>query len=105
MDIPTSLTLEVGETYNLTLPGLTTAGYQWTYEMTHEGDSVVAVSAVLSSASSHESTQPAIGVSRNETFEIQALQAGRATLRFKQARLWEQNQPPLKEYLIEILIQ
>jgi predicted secreted protein len=105
MDIPTSLTLEVGETYSLTLPGLTTAGYQWTYEMTHAGDSVVSVRAVPSSASSHESAQPAIGASRNETFEIQALKAGQATLRFKQARSWEQKQPPLKEHSIEIVIQ
>jgi len=30
MDIPTSLNLEVGETYSLRLPGLATAGYQWT---------------------------------------------------------------------------
>ncbi|MBW4474765.1 MAG: protease inhibitor I42 family protein [Stenomitos rutilans HA7619-LM2] len=46
-----------------------------------------------------------MGASRNETFEIQALKAGQATLRFKQARSWEQNQPPLKEYQIEVVIQ
>jgi len=105
MDIPTSLHLEVGETYSLTLPGLATAGYQWTYEITHEGDSVVAVAAVPSSASSHASAQPAIGSSRNEIFAVQALKPGQATLRFKQARSWERNQPPLTEYAIEIVIQ
>ncbi|MBD2038800.1 protease inhibitor I42 family protein [Leptolyngbya sp. FACHB-321] len=105
MDIPTSLSLEVGETYSLTLPGLATAGYQWTYEMTHEGGSVVAITAVPLTASRHESAQPAIGTNRDESFEIQALKAGQATLRFKQARSWEENQPPLKEYQIEVVIR
>jgi len=105
MDIPNSLNLEVGETYSLTLPGLATAGYQWTYEITQSGDSMVAIATVPSEAGNHESAQPAISSSRNETFEIQALKAGHATLQFKQARSWEQNQPPLKEYHIEIVIQ
>lgn len=105
MDIPRNLTLKVGERYRLTLPGLATAGYQWTYEITQSADSVVTVAAVPSSASRHESAQSAIGASRNETFEIQALKAGQVTLRFRQGRSWEQNQPPLKEYEIEIVIQ
>ncbi|MBW4695620.1 MAG: protease inhibitor I42 family protein [Lyngbya sp. HA4199-MV5] len=46
-----------------------------------------------------------IGASRNEAFEIQALKAGQAMLHFKQARSWEQNQPPRKEYQIEVVIQ
>ncbi|MCY7324102.1 MAG: protease inhibitor I42 family protein [Phormidesmis sp. CAN_BIN36] len=105
MDIPTSLNLDVGETYSLTLPGLATAGYQWKYEITQSDDSVVAVVAIPSEARSHESAQPAIGSSRNETFAIQALKPGQATLRFKQGRSWEQDQPPLKEYQIEIVVR
>ncbi|KAM3116330.1 protease inhibitor I42 family protein [Phormidesmis sp. 146-33] len=103
MNIPTSLNLEVGETYSLTLPGLATAGYQWTYEITQSGDSMVAVIAVPSEAGNHESAQPAIGSSRNEIFAIQALKPGRTTLRFRQGRSWEQS--PLKEYSIEVAVQ
>jgi len=43
MDIPATRELGVGETYRLTLPGLATAGYQWTYEITQSDDSVAAV--------------------------------------------------------------
>jgi predicted secreted protein len=105
MDIPTSLNLEVGETYRLILPGLATAGYQWTYEITQSGDSVIDVATVLSETSNDESAQPAIGSSRNEIFEIRALRRGQAKLWFKQGRSWERDQPPLKEYQIEIVIQ
>jgi len=105
MDIPTSLTLEVGETYSVTLPGLATAGYQWTYEITQSGDSMVAVAAVPSEAGNHESAQPAIGSSRNEVFEIQALRPGQVMLWFRQGRSWERDQQPIKEYRIEVVIQ
>ena len=104
MDIPTSLNLKVGETYSLTLPGLGTSGYQWTYEITQSDDSVVAVIALPSEVSS-QSAQPAIGSSRNEIFAIQALRPGQATLRFRQGRSWERDQPPLKEFQIEVVIQ
>ena len=104
MDIPTTLNLKVGETYSLTLPGLGTSGYQWTYEITQSDDSVVAVIALPSETSS-QSAQPAIGSSRNETFAIQALRPGQATLQFRQGRSWEQSQPPLKEYQIEVVIK
>ena len=105
MDIPTSLNLKVGETYSLTLPGLGTSGYQWTYEITQSDDAVVAVAAIPSEASRPESAQPAIGSSRNEIFAIQALRPGQATLRFRQGRSWERDQPPLKEFQIEVVIQ
>lgn len=105
MNIPTSLDLKVDETYSLTLPGLATAGYQWTYEITQSDDAVVTVAAVPSEAERYESAQPAIGSSRDEIFAIQALKPGRATLRFKQGRSWERDQPPLKEFQIEIAVQ
>ena len=105
MDISTSLNLKVDDTYNLTLSGLATAGYQRTYKITQSDDLVVAVAAIRSETSNHESAQPAIGSSQNETFAIRALKPGQATLRFKQGHSWERDQPPLKEHQIKVVIQ
>ena len=107
MEIPALLELEVSETYSLTLPGLATAGYQWTYEITQIDDSVVDVSALPfeEKGLDRELASVRIGSSQDETFHIRALKAGNASLRFVQRRSWEQDRPPLKEYQIEIVVR
>ena len=101
-EIPTTLELKVGETVHLTLPGLATAGYRWSYEIT-QADAAIAVSAVSPDSSPIESDIP-VGSSSDEHFEIRALKPGQAILRLVQRRSWEQ-QPPIAEHQIDIIVR
>ena len=101
-EIPTTLELKVGETVRLTLPGLATAGYRWSYEITQTNAAIDVSTAASDSVAIGAS--PTVGASNDESFTIRALESGQASLRFVQRRSWEQ-QPPLKEYQIEIVVQ
>lgn len=103
MEIPTKIDLGIDKTYTLRLPGLGTAGYLWTHEVIENGD-LVDVSEMTV-----EDLQPdvgdlstSVGSSRDEVFTIRALKAGHSAIRFVQKRPWESNQPPLKEYILEV---
>ena len=91
----------------LDLPGLATAGYRWTCEITQPDEAVVEVSNVTSEhSSSNRGSEPLpVGSSSTEAFTIRAIQRGCARLHFVQRRSWEQDQPPLKEYQVEIMVQ
>ncbi len=103
MEIPTEVDLKVGETYTLRLPGLETAGYLWTHELVGNAgllDVAARIVTGLQSGVGEQSTS--IGSNKDEIFTVRALKAGHATIRFTQKRHWERNQPPLKEYMLEV---
>lgn len=103
MEIPTRITLRVGETSTLRLPGLGSAGYIWTYEVVGNSDLVdVSATTAVSSQLNGGSEFTTIGSSRDELFIIRAVRAGHSTIRFTQKRSWERNQPPLKEHILEV---
>lgn len=106
MEIPTKIDLGIDRTYTLRLPGLGTAGYRWTHEIVGNVNAVVVLEATV------EDLQPdvgdlstSVGSSRDEVFTIRALKAGHSVIRFIQKRPWELNQPPLKEYILEVDIK
>jgi predicted secreted protein len=103
VEIPARIELSVGETYTLKLPGLGTAGYLWTHEVIENSNLIdVSVATARISQSSNEGTPPMVGSSVDEIFTLKAQRVGHASIRFVQRRSWEQNQPPLKEHILEV---
>jgi predicted secreted protein len=103
MEIPARVTLKVGETNTLRLPGLGTAGYLWSHEVV-ENNNLINVSSVIAGSSQVDggSEFENIGSSRDELFVIRALRVGHSTIKFSQKRSWEHDQPPLKEYILAV---
>jgi predicted secreted protein len=99
MEVPANMELKIGETYTLSLPGLGTAGYRWSYEI--EGNaSLIDVSKIEA-----ELQQPLpIGSSRDEVFVLRALTVGILSIRFIQSRPWEKDRPPHMQYVVCIAI-
>jgi predicted secreted protein len=93
------LTLRVGEEHELRLPGLATAGYQWSCD--EEGTGEVLAVSKLPRAQDRPDPSP-VGASADEVFRITALHQGTATLRFEQRRRWEKDAPPLNTHLVEV---
>lgn len=103
MDIPTRITLRVGETDTLRLPGLGSAGYIWTHEVVGNEDVVDVSTTTAESLQIDDAREPTtVGSSRDELFIIRAVRAGQSTIRFSQKRSWEGDQPPLKEHILEV---
>lgn len=106
MEVPANIELKIGEAYALSLPGLGTAGYRWTYEI--DGDkTLIDVSATGAEHQqlSHKRGVPLVGSGNDEGFVLRALAVGHLSIRFIQRRPWEKNQPPLKEHIVNIEIE
>lgn len=103
MEVPKRITLRVGETYTLKLPGLGAAGYVWIHKVVGNTDLVdVSTMTAESSQLDDEREFTTVSSSRDELFVIRAVRAGHSTIHLTQQRSWERNQPPLKEYILEI---
>lgn len=104
MNVPTAIALKVGEVQSLNLPGLGTAGYVW--NATVEGDTnAIAVTVGRTEPPLQPDTSIAAGSSRYEVVTIRGQEPGQARLYLVQRRPWEMNQPPLKDYRIEVTVQ
>lgn len=104
LEIPDQIELRVGETYTLEFPGLGAAGYLWTYEILENGNLLDILTEARSAQSVNEEDSPSVGSSANEFFTLKALEVGHSRVRFVQRRPWEQNQPPLKEHILDVKI-
>ena len=97
--------LTVGEEYLLRLKGLGSAGYLW--------DFILEAGATLVSVARMPTEKPALEVSATPTshsadslFSIRALAPGQARIRFMLQRPWLIGKmPPLREHVLEIMIQ
>ena len=90
----------VGEAHRVRLPGLGTAGYRWMPAV--EGDDGV---AEVSDAGVAELANRRIGTSADELFDIRAVGAGVARVRFEQRRPFEPDDvPPADEQVVEVRV-
>lgn len=103
MDVPTTIALTVGEVQTLRLPSLGTAGYVW--HCTVEGNASAIAVTVDRAEQPQQPDTPIAGSSLDEVVTILAQAVGQATLHLVQRRPWETNQPPLKDYRIEVTVQ
>jgi predicted secreted protein len=100
MELPAKIDLKVGETYTLKLPGLGTAGYQWTYDIGGDRNLID-----VSQTTAKSSEFPAVGSSMDRVFILGGLAMGQVTIHFMQRRPWEKNQPPVAEHTLEVDIK
>ena len=104
MDVPTAIELKVGEAHTLRLQGLGTAGYVW--NCTVEGNAnVIEVTVGRDSQSQQPDDSVLFGSSLDEIYTVLGRETGQTTIHLAQRRLWETDQPPLKNYRIEITVQ
>ena len=91
--------LPVGERHALSLPGMGSAGYQWTADV-RGGGAVAEVDMIAS-----EPVTDAIGAGVDEKFEIRAKEPGEAVVRFEQRRPWERgDEPPVGEHVVRVRV-
>ena len=93
------LTLAVGESRELPLASMGTAGFVWTAEL--EGDTD-AVRVSRRRAAPDQKSPP--GRSALELLNIVAEAPGRAVIRLQQARPWESGQKPRASFAINVQI-
>jgi predicted secreted protein len=99
MELPTQITLKVGETYTLRLASLATAGYVWSYAI--EGDNLLSMVSGRALPSQNNELSTA-GSSGDELLTLLALQPGQTRLHLTQHRPWETQQPLLKDFTIQV---
>ena len=98
-DSDLDLTLAVGESHELSLASLGTAGFVWTYELESD-DGIVR----LSRRRGRPGETGPIGRSTPEQLMIQATAPGHAVIRMHQARPWESKVAPRKSFAINIQV-
>lgn len=96
------ITLKVGESTEIQLKGLGTAGYKWNYSIESNKDHV---SITRDLVAPEKTSQKNIGASADEVFTIKAMMKGSVTIHFFQSRSWEKNENPANEKLITMIIQ
>ena len=98
-DSDLDLTLSVGESRDLSLASLGTAGFIWTYVM-EGGDGIVR----LTRRRERPEVAGPIGRSSPEHLMIQATAPGHAVIRMQQARPWETRVAPRKSFAINVQV-
>lgn len=97
--VPQRLSLAVGETVTLTLPGRGGAGYLWQADA--GGGDVVDVEVHRGGRGPGDR----VGVAGAETVRVRALTRGRVQLRLVQRRPWEQGVAPIESHQVEIVVE
>ena len=96
------INLHIGESTEVKLKGLGTAGYKWNYSIQTSEDSI-SISRDL--FATDKTSQRNIGASADEVFTIKAVSKGVVNIYFFQNRSWEKNENPANEKRVKITIQ
>ena len=99
-DSDLNLQLSVGESRELSLASLGTAGFIWTYQVQGDDDGIVRVTR-------RRPPPPEagpMGLSAAERLMIQATAPGRAVIRMQQARPWESQLAPRNSFAINVQV-
>ncbi|MES1220343.1 MAG: protease inhibitor I42 family protein [Bacteroidota bacterium] len=98
---PQTIQLKPKEEYSLTLKGRLSAGYQWVSSTDNE--KIISIDKKIAPQKDKTSKLP--GASSDEVFILTALQKGKATVHFKQLRIWETGTRPVEEKILLIIIE
>ena len=93
------LQLRPGETHELALPSLGTAGYRWIDELA-SGDGVIEISRHRAPTSTRDG--PVAGRSTAELLLVRALSPGHARIELSQRRPWEAGVPPRSKLQVNV---
>ncbi len=94
--------LKKGESTEIQLKGLATAGYVWNYT-TDADENAITVSKDF--VESKKLTQKNVGASADEIFKITANETGVIFITFFQKRSWEKNTDPVNTRTIKLTIE
>lgn len=91
--------MKVGEVREIQLKGLASAGFAWSFEIAGDATAIDVDHDYVG-----EKPSPPVTYSLDDRFTIRALKPAVLTIRFKQQRSWEVDQPPRAEQSILINI-
>jgi len=94
-----SVTLNVGDTLQVTLQGNPTTGYQW------EVSSVDTSILKMSGEPQFTPASPAVGSGGNVVFLFDAIAAGQTKLEIIYHRPFEQNVPPVQTFTLSVTVK
>lgn len=101
-DIPHELRLSVGDSEEIALAGLGTAGYRWNHEI--EGDEGVIELSWRHGVSPGEAVPRPVGANSPERLTVTGTAPGQVVLHLKQARPWESGKPPRAQHSIGVQV-
>jgi hypothetical protein len=104
MDIPARLQLKVGEHWTARLPGLGSAGYQWSCELEGSAGVVAVALTPIPTPRLPAGGEPPDNFSLDTSVEVRALNLGAVVLHLIQRRPWERDRPPLNRHVIEVTV-
>ncbi|HET9648738.1 MAG TPA: protease inhibitor I42 family protein [Microlunatus sp.] len=93
----------MGESQEVKLPGLGTAGYRWMEEIEQAGDVEVVTVEWQRGISAEEARGRPIGASAPERLTVTATAPGQAIVHLAQRRPWESG-PPRAEHRITVVV-
>lgn len=104
--MPTDNTEEIklkkGESTEIQLKGLATAGYVWNYTTDADKD---AITVSKDFVVAKKLTSKIVGASADEAFKITANETGVVYINFFQKRSWEKNTDPINTKTIKLTIE
>ncbi len=99
-EVPGDVQLGVGESLELRLPGLGTAGYVWEHGI--DGDEQ-AVDVSWRRGAPDVASMP-VGASVPETVVLRGLKPGKVNVQLRQRRPWERDTPPVSRHEIQVTV-
>jgi predicted secreted protein len=92
------ITLAVGASHVLDLPGLGNSGYTWVYAADKEGVVKISHQYIVP-------PNPKPGERGIERFTIDGVARGACLIEFRQVRSWEKDQPPLDTCRVKVNVE
>ena len=100
--ISEEIKLKNGSSVTISLKGLFTAGYEWSYTIDGDKDCIKIFKDLdLSEKSVKKNT----GISANEIFTISGQNKGVANIHFTQQRPWEKKAEPVNEKKVKVVVE
>lgn len=94
--------IKLGESVSIPMKSLSTAGYEWTYDIDGDEDCIkISKDRDLLKTS----TQKNIGISTDEIYTITAVKKGEAIIQFSQKRSWEKDAEPVDTKTTKIIVE
>ncbi len=99
-----TVTIKVGDTVQVILPGNPTTGYSWSTSLSDKDAAVLQQQG--DAAYTQESTDPSlVGGGGTFTFDFKAMAPGQVVLRFDYARPFETGVAPIQTYSVTVTVK
>jgi len=96
-----TIELRPGDEHRVTLSPAASGGYQWSFRVEGDAESVGVSEDARTGAGDGEERHPAIGESVDQEFVVRGERPGDATVEFEHRRSWE-SEPPQDTYSLRV---